>query len=84
MSDGQGASQGVYSVESESSEFAQAHPGEEWWCWSRAQRAVRLSEPDTFRIKIWTETGRAETIIYDNGMNQPIAGGNIVVHTKKN
>jgi len=39
--------------------------------------------PDTFRIKIWTEDEvGAETIVYDNGMDQPIGGGNIVVHTK--
>jgi hypothetical protein len=39
---------------------------------------------DTFRIKIWEEdeaTG-AETVIYDNGKDQPIGGGSIVIHTK--
>ncbi|MCK4722538.1 MAG: hypothetical protein KAT75_04500, partial [Dehalococcoidia bacterium] len=40
-------------------------------------------DPDTFRIKIWTEENNVETVIYDNDMNQPIAGGNIVVHTPK-
>ena len=39
-------------------------------------------EPDTFRIKIWEEVDGVETVIYDNGMDQPIEGGNIVVHTK--
>jgi hypothetical protein len=39
-------------------------------------------ETDTFRIKIWTEDNNLETVIYDNGMNQPIAGGNIVIHKK--
>ena len=34
--------------------------------------------PDTFRIKIWGDTGN----VYDNGSQQPIGGGNIVVHTK--
>lgn len=34
--------------------------------------------PDTFRIKIWDAA--TEDIVYDNGMDQPIAGGNIVVH----
>ncbi|MFC1818970.1 FG-GAP-like repeat-containing protein [Thermodesulfobacteriota bacterium] len=40
---------------------------------------------DTFRIKIWTEDEltSAETIIYDNGLDQEIEGGSIVVHTKK-
>ncbi|MDH4291178.1 MAG: hypothetical protein OEV56_01045, partial [Dehalococcoidia bacterium] len=38
---------------------------------------------DTFRIKIWEEDGLGnETVIYDNGMNQAIGGGSIVVHTK--
>lgn len=37
--------------------------------------------PDTFRIRIWTEDDAgAETDVYDNGMDQPIGGGSIVVH----
>jgi hypothetical protein len=40
-------------------------------------------EPDTFRIKIWWEDGEDENVIYDNGMNQAIGGGSIVIHTKK-
>jgi len=41
-------------------------------------------EPDTFRIKIWEEDELCnETVVYDNGMDQAIGGGNIVVHTKK-
>jgi hypothetical protein len=40
------------------------------------------NEPDTFRIKIWEETAGIETVIYDNGVDQPIESGNIVVHTK--
>jgi len=39
-------------------------------------------DPDTFRIKIWTEVDDVETIVYDNGMDQEIGGGSIVVHTK--
>jgi hypothetical protein len=39
--------------------------------------------PDTFRIKIWTEDEfGVETIVYDNGADQPLAGGSIIVHTK--
>jgi hypothetical protein len=41
-------------------------------------------DPDTFRIRIWEEdeaTG-VEIDIYDNGFNQPIAQGSIVIHTK--
>jgi len=37
--------------------------------------------PDTFRIKIWTENVEGnETIIYDNGFDQEIMGGNIIIH----
>jgi hypothetical protein len=39
---------------------------------------------DTFRIKIWKETGNVEEIIYDNGFEQSIAGGSIIVHRGKN
>jgi hypothetical protein len=43
-------------------------------------------DPDTFRIKIWGETEDMEWPIYDNdtggGSNQPISGGNIVIHKK--
>jgi hypothetical protein len=38
--------------------------------------------PDTFRIKIWYEDG-GEVVVYDNGTNQAIGGGSIVIHTKK-
>ena len=38
---------------------------------------------DTFRIRIWWEAGDAiEHDVYDNRTEQPIGGGNIVVHTK--
>jgi hypothetical protein len=38
---------------------------------------------DTFRIRIWTENELGEeTDIYDNGFDQVICGGSIVVHTK--
>lgn len=40
-------------------------------------------EPDTFRIKIWEESELGiETVIYDNGFDQAIRGGSIVVHKK--
>jgi hypothetical protein len=39
-------------------------------------------EPDTFRIKIWYENGGTEVVVYDNGMDQAIGGGSIVVHKK--
>jgi hypothetical protein len=38
--------------------------------------------PDTFRIKIWWEDGDIENVVYDNGMDQAIGGGSIVIHTK--
>jgi uncharacterized protein len=39
--------------------------------------------PDTFRIKIWTEKHKIETVIYDNGFAQPVGGGSIQIHTAK-
>jgi uncharacterized protein len=36
--------------------------------------------PDTFRLKIWQDAAGAEQVIYDNGSQQPIDGGSIVVH----
>ena len=39
-------------------------------------------DPDTFRIKIWEEVDGVETVVYDNGVQQPIGGGSIVVHKK--
>jgi hypothetical protein len=39
--------------------------------------------PDTFRIKIWQEDEfGVEYVAYDNGMDQPIDGGSIMIHTK--
>jgi parallel beta-helix repeat protein len=39
---------------------------------------------DTFRLRVWTEDNDGgETDIYDNGTDQVIEGGNIVVHTGK-
>lgn len=38
--------------------------------------------PDTFRIKIWKEgTDGTEDVVYDNGFDQRIGGGSIVIHT---
>jgi hypothetical protein len=37
---------------------------------------------DTFRMKIWWEDTAGEHVVYDNGVQQAIAGGSIVVHTK--
>jgi hypothetical protein len=39
-------------------------------------------DADTFRIKIWWEGGETEHVVYDNGMDQAIGSGNIVVHNK--
>jgi len=40
-------------------------------------------EPDTFRMKIWEEDEAGdETLVYDNGFDQAIDGGAIVVHAK--
>jgi len=37
--------------------------------------------PDTFRIRIWWEDAAREHDVYDNGVDQEIGGGSIVVHT---
>ena len=39
-------------------------------------------ETDTFRIKIWGEIDGVEMVVYDNGSDQAIGRGNIVVHKK--
>jgi len=39
------------------------------------------NDPDTFRIKIWD--ANTEVVVYDNGMDQAIGGGSIVVHKAK-
>jgi hypothetical protein len=42
-----------------------------------------LETGDTLRIKIWYEDVLGEeVIVYDNGADQPIGGGNIVVKTQ--
>lgn len=40
------------------------------------------SVQDTFRIKIWYEDG-GEIVAYDNGHDQAIGAGSIIIHTKK-
>ncbi len=41
------------------------------------------SSTDTFRIRIWWEDSAGEYDMYDNGVDQAIGAGNIVVHTSK-
>jgi len=39
--------------------------------------------PDTFRIRIrWDDENGVEHVLYDNGSDQEIGGGSIIVHTK--
>lgn len=40
------------------------------------------AEADTFRIKIWYEVGDTEYVVYDNGFDQEIGSGSIIIHTK--
>lgn len=42
-------------------------------------------DPDTFRVRIWWEddSDSVEHVVYDNGFDQAIGGGSIVVHTPK-
>ncbi len=42
---------------------------------------ARDDSPDTFRIKIWYEAG-GKIVVYDNGFNQAIGGGSIVIHSE--
>lgn len=44
---------------------------------------ARDSAPDTFRIRIWTEDDGSETVEYDNGSDQAVGGGSIIIHTGK-
>lgn len=37
---------------------------------------------DTFRTKIWWENGSGEHVVYDNGVDQTVGGGSIVIHAK--
>ncbi|MEW5871064.1 MAG: fibronectin type III domain-containing protein [Chloroflexota bacterium] len=43
---------------------------------------VNDGAPDTLRIKIWYQDGDLAVVIYDNAADQPIEGGNIVIHHK--
>ena len=36
--------------------------------------------PDKFRIKIWYEEGGVDYVVYDNGSQQALGGGSIVIH----
>ena len=36
--------------------------------------------PDTFRIKIWYEDAAGEHVVYDNGANQALGSGSIIIH----
>jgi hypothetical protein len=40
-------------------------------------------EEDTFRIRIWYEDDSGNEVdVYDNGVDQPIENGSIVIHTE--
>ena len=40
-------------------------------------------DPDTFRVKIWYDKPEGEEVVYDNGFEQSLNGGNIRVHKGK-
>ncbi len=48
------------------------------WAYDGAKNAT----PDTFRIQI-CDKNNGDAIVYDNGVNQALGGGNIMVHTPK-
>ena len=37
------------------------------------------NSPHTFRIKIWSQDGPNEIVVYDNGVGQPLGGGSISI-----
>jgi hypothetical protein len=39
--------------------------------------------PDTFRIKVWSEGTGGEHVVYDNGVQQALGGGSVVIHKQK-
>lgn len=43
---------------------------------------ARDDAPDTFRLKVW-DKDNGDAIVYDNGSNQPLGGGSIIIHTGK-
>ena len=45
-------------------------------CPDRIQRSSTTSH-----VKNWYEEGGMEIVVYDNGFDQPIGGGNIKVHS---
>ena len=47
-------------------------------------RSVGEKTSDPFRIRIWKEyeIPGMESVVYDNGSDQPITRGSIVIHTK--
>lgn len=47
------------------------------WAWDFGKTGT-----DTLRIKIWYVDASNEVVVYDNGFQQAIGGGNIVVHAK--
>ena len=38
---------------------------------------------DTFRMNIWSGDEIGEIVVYDNGFDQELEGGSIIVHTAK-
>jgi len=42
--------------------------------------SVADGSPDIFRLKIWYEDTGGEHVVYDNGAQQPLGGGSIVIH----
>ena len=39
-------------------------------------------QPDTLRVRIWYEVGTIDVVVYDNGYDQPLAGGYIYIGTE--
>jgi len=54
--------------------------GYEFMIWAQDSDATYYSDIDTFRIKIWRKEDEEEIVIYDNGIENAVEGGNIIVH----
>jgi hypothetical protein len=55
-----------------------------YFCKSVHVQRVTTRDENTFRIKIWWEgAGGAENVVYDNGIDQEIGGGSILVQVSK-
>lgn len=52
--------------------------------WANDGDNTNSVEPDTFRIQVWyVDDYDNDVVVYDNGFDQEVSGGSIVIHTGK-